>query len=179
MVLIAMTSRHDPQNIGRLIWPMVTVLGVAIAAFAEDATTGSTDSQAARAPEARALAYLAREVPQWSPNNKCFSCHNNGDGARALYTAAGMTYRVDAKVLADTTRWLAHPEGWKDNGGDGEFSDKTLAAIQFGSALVMAVQSEAVKTKTPLVTAADVVAKNQQQDGSWCQPKRHPGFQVH
>ena len=37
--------------------------------------------------EDRALAYLIREVPAWSREHKCFSCHNNGDAARALYTA--------------------------------------------------------------------------------------------
>ena len=38
-------------------------------------------------PEGKALAYLAIEVPRWSSEHKCFSCHNNGDGARALYLA--------------------------------------------------------------------------------------------
>ena len=35
-------------------------------------------------PEGRAVRYLAGEVPKWPVNNKCFSCHNNGDAARAL-----------------------------------------------------------------------------------------------
>src|SRR5262249_25750881 len=37
-----------------------------------------------QAAEERAVAYLVREVPLWSQENHCFSCHNNGDGARAL-----------------------------------------------------------------------------------------------
>ena len=40
---------------------------------------------AAPDPEGRALAFLCREVPRWSRENHCFSCHNNGDAARALY----------------------------------------------------------------------------------------------
>jgi len=36
------------------------------------------------AAEARAVEFLVREVPAWSKNNGCFSCHNNGDAARAL-----------------------------------------------------------------------------------------------
>ena len=35
-------------------------------------------------PEARAVAFLVREVPSWSVENKCYSCHNNGDAARAI-----------------------------------------------------------------------------------------------
>src|SRR4051794_38197216 len=38
-------------------------------------------------PEARAIHYLAREVPAWNREHHCFSCHNNGDAARALYAA--------------------------------------------------------------------------------------------
>ena len=41
----------------------------------------------AATPEERALAYLAREVPAWSRENHCFSCHNNWDGARARHQA--------------------------------------------------------------------------------------------
>ncbi|MFO1532763.1 MAG: ArsA-related P-loop ATPase, partial [Thermoplasmatota archaeon] len=32
--------------------------------------------------------HLAREVPRWSAENHCYSCHHNGDAARALYAAA-------------------------------------------------------------------------------------------
>lgn len=35
----------------------------------------------------RALDYLSREVPAWKKKNGCFSCHNNGDAARALMAA--------------------------------------------------------------------------------------------
>ena len=81
-------------------------------------------------PESRALAYLAREVPRWSAENHCFSCHNNGDAARARTrrsASAGRRARGDA----DTDRWLARPEGWDRNGGDGPISDKALARVQF------------------------------------------------
>jgi hypothetical protein len=32
-------------------------------------------------PERRAVAFLTREVPRWSVENRCFSCHNNGDAS--------------------------------------------------------------------------------------------------
>src|SRR6185436_8271216 len=48
---------------------------------------------AAASPEQRAADYLAREVAAWERDNHCYSCHNNGDGARALFAArrAGLT----------------------------------------------------------------------------------------
>src|SRR5712692_2870181 len=67
------------------------------------------------APEDRAIAYLSREVPAWSKEHKCFSCHNNGDAARALYTAARLGLKVPKEALDDTTRWLAKPEEWDKN----------------------------------------------------------------
>ena len=36
-------------------------------------------------PARRSLSFLRREVPRWNRENRCFSCHNNGDGARALF----------------------------------------------------------------------------------------------
>src|SRR5215203_5676976 len=57
-------------------------------------------------PEQRAIKYLSAEVPRWAVENNCYSCHNNGDGARALYTAKRLGYDVPAAALADTTRWL-------------------------------------------------------------------------
>jgi hypothetical protein len=118
-------------------------------------------------PEGRALAYLAEEVPRWSKENNCFSCHNNGDGARALYVAVRTGHTVPAKALEDTSRWLGKPERWDHNGGEGPFSDKLLARIQFGAALVEAVDAGLVKDRQALGQAAELVAQLQQKDGSW------------
>lgn len=118
-------------------------------------------------PEARALSYLAREVPAWSPENRCYSCHNNGDAARALYAAIRLGRPVAPKATADTDLWLAKPEGWDRNGGDGPFSDKKLARIQFASSLAAAVESGRVHDRGALVRAADPLAADQDEDGSW------------
>jgi hypothetical protein len=118
-------------------------------------------------PEARALAYLSREVPCWSADNKCFSCHNNGDAARALYTASRLGYPLPAKVLDDTSRWLATPDQWEHNGGEGPFNDKGLARIQFAAALGDALDAGLVKDKQALARAAELVANDQQKDGFW------------
>lgn len=119
------------------------------------------------APEARALAYLAREVPAWSAANHCYSCHNNGDAARALYAAGRLGFAVPEKALADTTRWLADPAGWDHNGGEQPYSDKQLARLQFALALVEAVDAGRVRERRPLLDAADLVARAARPDGSW------------
>ena len=77
-------------------------------------------------PETRAIAYLADEVSLWSRENHCFSCHNNGDGARALYTARRLSYAVPESSLAETTQWLTRPLDWDENRGEPGFSDKRL-----------------------------------------------------
>ena len=49
-----------------------------------------------------ALTFLSREVPRWSRENHCYSCHNNGDAARALYLARARGYAISAEALTDT-----------------------------------------------------------------------------
>jgi choline-sulfatase len=118
-------------------------------------------------PEERALAYLAREVPRWAAKNKCYSCHNNGDAARALYAAARQGFAVPAKALADTTRWLTQPEKWEHNGGEGEFNDKKLARLQFAAGLAGALDAGHTRDRKALAQAARMLTTDQHKDGSW------------
>ena len=113
--------------------------------------------------EARAVRFLAREVPQWAAKNKCFSCHNNGDAARALLVARRRSIPFDPAVLESTLRWLRRPEGWDDNGPKVEFSDKKLATLQFAHALSVAVPPG----DPALIRAAERVSALQEKDGSW------------
>ena len=115
---------------------------------------------------ARAIAYLAREVPRWSRENRCFSCHNNGDGARALFTARGLGYELPPAALTDTTQWLKHPASWDRNRGDPAFSDKKLARLQFASALLAARKGHLTEA-APLAEAAESLLAYQESDGSW------------
>ncbi|HKQ73305.1 MAG TPA: hypothetical protein VJ810_06230 [Blastocatellia bacterium] len=117
--------------------------------------------------EARAVRFLIREVPAWSKDNGCFSCHNNGDAARALYAASRRGYRVPAVVLADTTEWVKQPSRWDENKGDPGFSDKRLADIQFAASLLAAYETGRVKDRKPLENAARKLAASQGADGSW------------
>jgi hypothetical protein len=118
---------------------------------------------AAQTPTERALNYLALEVPKWRTVNGCFSCHNNGDGARALYAAG----RLDP--LQSTTAWLLAPADW-DKGAKNNpaYSDKSLALYQFAAALTSAVETGAIPKRDPAVQiVAARLAVEQRPDGSW------------
>lgn len=116
-------------------------------------------------PEDRAVAFLVREVPRWRVQNGCFSCHNNGDAARALLTAARASYKVPPEALAETLRWLDKPGQWEHNRGDERFSDKGLARIQFAGALLDVRHS--AKDSAAVSAAAAILAQDQQQQGLW------------
>ena len=118
-------------------------------------------------PEEKALAYLAVEVPRWSAANHCYSCHNNGDAARALFKAVQLGRPIKPEVTLDTERWLIRPESWDKNGGDGPFSDKALARLQFAWSLASAVEAGRIKDREPLVRVAARLAEDQAADGSW------------
>lgn len=116
--------------------------------------------------EARATAYLAREVPAWRREHPCYSCHNNGDAARALVAAVGSAPGV-REALKDTLTWLADPARWESNGGgEGGADDKQLARIQFAHATAAAFAA-ALVPKAAVDAAAAIVAADQQPDGSW------------
>ncbi|MEO7653313.1 MAG: hypothetical protein ABIZ80_22880, partial [Bryobacteraceae bacterium] len=109
-------------------------------------------------PVERAVAYLSKEVPKWRGENGCFSCHNNGDGARALYMAGVPS---SGTALRETAVWLAKPSQWDSNRGDPAVSDKKLARIQFGAALLASGEKGAI------CAAAGVIENDRSADGSW------------
>jgi hypothetical protein len=123
---------------------------------------GSLAALGGEGPEQRAVDFLARETPRWFRENQCFSCHNNGDAARALYAASERGYRVPPSALTDTTRWLLSPGDWDSNRDNPGFGDKKLARIQFASALAQTPQAGPA-----LVEAAASLLPYQDKDGSW------------
>jgi hypothetical protein len=131
------------------------------------------DRSAADAAIDRAVAYLSKEVPAWRAENGCFSCHNNGDGARALYLARRLGREVDPRTLAETDEWLGKPSEWQAAGrqeaGD---SGAKLATIQFSAALLESFQSggnnrTGDESRTHLRDAARLIAAAQEGNGSW------------
>jgi hypothetical protein len=118
-------------------------------------------------PERRAVAYLAQQTPRWYAENHCFSCHNNGDGARALFLAVQRGYAVPASALQDTLRWLRDPAGWDHNPGNAGFSDKRLARIQFAAALAEAWSTGYTHDRDAVLRAAESLVQEQERDGEF------------
>ena len=118
-------------------------------------------------PEQRAVTFLAGEVPRWSRENNCFSCHNNGDGARALYAAKQNGFPFPEGALTETTRWLITPGNWDSGPQNPAFNDKQLIRIQFAASLAGAYAAGLVQDRQPLIEAAESLLPFQQADGSW------------
>jgi Squalene-hopene cyclase C-terminal domain len=124
--------------------------------------------------EQKAISFLEREVPAWSKLNGCFSCHNNGDGTRALYLAVEKHHRVAAPALIATTKWLSAPNSWDHNKGDPGFSDLRLANIEFGASLSSAINANLIQSKAPLAQAAGRIAADQDASGAWSIDRGNP-----
>jgi hypothetical protein len=118
-------------------------------------------------PESLAIDYLAREVPAWSKDNRCFSCHNNGDAARALFAAHRLSLSIPRRSLDDTLCWLGKPGDWDDDGGEKRYSGKALARVQFSSAMLEAMDAGLIENGDLVRKAADLVAQLQEKDGFW------------
>jgi len=121
-------------------------------------------------PEQLAVNYLSKEVPSWSSENGCHSCHNDGDGARALLFAASHGMDVPTSALAPSTKWLRAPERWSAKQHSSEGGDKHLARIQFAAALNASPEVD----ESILRAAADQLAADQQADGSWAVANETP-----
>jgi hypothetical protein len=117
--------------------------------------------------ETKAIEFLKREVPAWRRDNGCFSCHNNGDAARALYAASRKGYRIPVSVLAETSEWGSHPDRWEHNQGDPGFSDQRLANVQFTASLAAAAEARMANDAEAMKGAVLRVANDQAEDGSW------------
>lgn len=117
------------------------------------------------------LQFVAREVNAWTSEKHCISCHNNGDGARTL-AAAVLARRLETDALAAAAAALADIEGWTAGADDssGEvpaFVDTRLAAIQFAAALAAVHEAGAPVDEPALARAAEKLAAEQEDDGSW------------
>jgi hypothetical protein len=150
----------------RLAWLLLAAASAC--GIAGTALAARTSGQAAtvESSESRAIGYLAREVPAWRRDHPCYSCHNNGDAARALMAALRRNHPV-RPALDDTLAWLGQPSRWRTNGGgEGGGDDKRLARIQFANATAVAADASLVPAAA-LAAAAEIVAADQQPDGSW------------
>ena len=114
---------------------------------------------------ARGVKYLSVEVPKWRAEHPCYSCHNNGDAARALLVASARGYDV-GNALVDTLSFLKKPENWNQNKAAAGFDDKQLARVQFAGALTVA-HAQGRVPRGDLERAARLLIADQKPDGSW------------
>ena len=129
------------------------------------ATAAAAQPDPAAAAIGRGVSYLAVEVPKWKAEHPCYSCHNNGDAARALMVAGSKGFDIGAS-LDDTLTFLRQPAHWNQNKAADGFDDKQLARVQFASALAVAHRvGRAVRTD--LEQAATLLIADQKPDGSW------------
>ena len=144
---------------------LVLVAWVVLLLSSESGRDQLTAQELDSGPEARAVAFLAHEVPRWKRENDCYSCHNNGDAARALLTAAARGYRV-GPAIDDTLEWLRRPGRWNHNKTEGGIDDKPLARVQFAAALSIAV-AHGQASREALREAVPMLVADQKPDGSW------------
>ena len=121
----------------------------------------------AQTPEQRAIDYLAREAPRWYFENRCYSCHNNGDAVRVLYLAHSLHRPIPPDAFVGERQWLTQPRRWDRNRGNPAFSDKKLAWIQFSAALIEATKAGMNHDQPSLALAANGLARIQAANGSW------------
>jgi hypothetical protein len=141
------------------LWPIAVCALLAVAGLRAGVVRGQ------RTPVSRSVAFLSTEVPKWHAEQSCFSCHNNGDAARALILASTAGYDV-AAPLADTLRFLSAPPDWERNSTGGAFDDVALARVQFAGALTTAVEA-GLAPVAALAEAGRLLVTDQQPDGSW------------
>ena len=115
---------------------------------------------AAGQPVEKALQFLAGEVAAWERDNHCYSCHNNGDGARALMLAGRS---LDAGTLA----WLQLPQQWDQKAKSPGASDLKLARLQFFVAAAAAKRAGLTTNADSLREAERLILADQAKDGCW------------
>lgn len=144
---------------------LILTLSIAASAQLQKETTTTDKADPNAAAIAKGVGYLKVEVPKWKAEHPCYSCHNNGDAARALLVASARGYDIGTS-LDDTLAFLKQPATWDQNKAPSGFDDKTLAKIQFASALAVA-ERHGKAASTDLEAAAKLLVAEQQADGSW------------
>jgi hypothetical protein len=150
----------------RLVLSSVAVFLVCTIAVSTQVQKETADKASPHAAAiAKGVEYLKAEVPKWKAEHPCYSCHNNGDAARALLVASAKGYDIGTS-LDDTLAFLKQPAKWDQNKAPSGFDDTTLAKIQFASALAVA-ERHGKAASTDLEAAAKLLVAEQQADGSW------------
>ena len=108
-----------------------------------------------------------QEVPAWRTKHACGSCHNNGDGARALFHAMRLGHEVPRGDAGQHAGVAGHAEGWEREAGEPGTSDKKLARLQFAASLLAATEAGAIGDRRAPARDRGALAADQDADGAW------------
>ncbi len=129
----------------------------------------AADEPAVRRALERGSAYLVDELRTWDRDNRCATCHNHGQGGRAIFAAAQQKLGPSLDRLPDDyLALLANPAAWQlqeaTPGGD-----QKLADLHYARALLAAarVPDVARQLTPPRGEIAARLARHQESDGSW------------
>jgi hypothetical protein len=142
------------------------IMLAAVAALLVTSAVSAQQNDEVKTAITRGVGYLSKEVPKWKAQHPCYSCHNNGDAARALLVASAKGFDIGTS-LDDTLAFLKQPAAWEQNKTrDGSGDDKKLARVQFASALAVA-ERHGKAASTDIEAAAKLLLGDQSADGSW------------
>jgi hypothetical protein len=155
-------------GVARALGVIASVVAFAIPAAAQSGLARAPRGQSSTTTDAaiaRGVRYLTVEVPKWKVEHPCYSCHNNGDAARALLVASARGHDIGAS-LDDTIAFLEQPARWNQTQTAEGFDDKQLARVQFAGALAVA-HEHGRAARGDLEQAAQLLVADQKPDGSW------------
>lgn len=141
---------------GKIIWALVMMLSAGTFLAAQESGRGLS-------PEARGVAFLAKEGPAWYDKFGCYSCHNNGDAVRALVSASKQ--KMDVAAALTKALNVQRPQDWKPLTA-GDLKGVPLARIAFANALVDAIDA-GLAPKSALTDITKFLVADQEADGSF------------
>ncbi|MBK9388087.1 MAG: hypothetical protein IPN34_24985 [Planctomycetes bacterium] len=115
----------------------------------------------------RAQEFLTRELAQWHAEERCASCHHDGDAARVLWSIdAGFDALREARLAAHRDRLLRSPL-WCDPQADPRFREEGLALVQRAAALHAALARGARLDAAAVVGLLEALRAQQEEPGNW------------
>jgi hypothetical protein len=115
----------------------------------------------------RAQEFLTRELAQWHAEERCASCHHDGDAARVLWSFdAGFDALREAR-LAEHRHRLLRSSLWCDPQADPRFRDERLALVQRAAALHAALARGARLDVGAMESLFEALRAEQEEPGCW------------
>ena len=116
----------------------------------------------------RAFDYLLLESTSWSPDNGCFSCHNDGDAFRALLAYDKESQSLRAPQWQSLLNWFQRPEEWLKSKSAEIGESPILTFIQFGTARQAAQNAGWIEAEESVErTIRNELLKTQSRAGYW------------